>query len=158
MAEYVLREARVEDIPLLVNLRLTYLQADRGSLTTEEEAALRQVLPDYFVRNLGSMFFAFVVEADGKAVSAAYMAVSEKPANPAFITGKIGTVLNVYTDPAYRRKGYATLALRRLIEKAQALQLSKIELSATGDGRPVYEKLGFVPKESHYTEMQLRLI
>ena len=157
MDEYILREAQATDIPLLIKLRLTYLRADRGCLTEEEETALRKVLPDYFERNIGRMFFAYIVEADRKAVSTAYMAVSEKPANPAFITGKIGTVLNVYTDPAYRRRGYATLVLKKLIEKAQLLQLSKIELSATEDGRPVYEKLGFAVKESHYTEMQLRL-
>ena len=157
MDNCILREAEAADILLLVRLRLTYLRADRGFLTEAEEAALLKALPDYFARNLGEMFFAYLIEADGKAVSAAYMAVAEKPANPAFITGKVGTILNVYTDPKYRRRGYATMTLRKLIEKAEALGLSKIELSATADGRPVYEKLGFCAKESHYTEMQLQL-
>ena len=157
MDNCILREVTAQDIALLIELRLTYLRADRGFLTEEEEAALLKVLPDYFARNLGTMFFAYLVEADGKAVSVAYIAVAEKPANPAFITGKVGTILNVYTDPEYRRRGYATMVLKRLIDRAKELDLSKIELSATEDGRPVYEKLGFCMKESHYTEMQLRL-
>lgn len=135
-----------------------YLREDRGSLTEAEEAVLNRSLPDYFRRNIGTMFFAYIAEVSGKAVSTAYLAVSEKPANPAFITGKIGTVLNVYTHPAYRRKGYATKVLERLIEKAKEQNLSKIELSATTDGKPVYKKLGFIEKNSHYTEMQRRLL
>ena len=157
MENFILREADINDIALLTELRLTYLRADRGSLTETEEAALRKVLPDYFARNLGTMFFAYIIEIDGRAVSAAYMAVSEKPANPAFITGKIGTILNVYTDPAYRRRGLAAQVLKKLIERAKEENLSKIELSATADGRPVYEKLGFAVKQSAYTDMQLRL-
>ena len=157
MKNFVLREADIHDISLLTELRLTYLRADRGSLTETEEAALKKVLPDYFTRNLGTMFFAYLIEIDGRAVSTAYMAVSEKPANPAFITGKIGTILNVYTDPAYRRRGLATQVLKKLIERAKVENLSKIELSATADGRPVYEKLGFMVKQSAYTDMQLRL-
>lgn len=157
MEDFVLREADINDISLLVELRFAYLREDRGSLTAEEETALYKVLPDYFARNLGTMFFAYLIEIDGKAVSTAYLAVSEKPANPAFITGKIGTILNVYTHPAYRRKGYATMVLKKLIDRAREQNLSKIELSATADGKPVYEKIGFTEKNSHYTEMQLRL-
>ncbi len=33
--------------------------------------------------------------------------IVEKPMSPSFITGKTGTVLNVYTKPEYRNKGYA---------------------------------------------------
>ena len=157
MEEFILREAGVNDIPLLTGLRFAYLREDRGSLIAEEEAALYEVLPDYFARNLGTMFFAYLIEIDGEAVSTAYLAVSEKPANPAFITGKVGTILNVYTHPAHRRKGYATMVLKKLIDRARERKLSKIELSATADGKPVYEKLGFAEKNSHYTEMQLRL-
>ena len=158
MEELILREADIDDILLLTQLRFTYLREDRGSLTEDEEAALNKSLPDYFRRNIGTMFFAYIAEVNGKAVSTAYLAVSEKPANPAFITGKIGTILNVYTHPAYRRKGYATKVLEKLIEKANGQNLSKIELSATADGKHVYEKLGFTEKNSHYTDMQLRLL
>lgn len=157
MENVILREAGFEDIPLLVELRLRYLRADRGTLNGEEEAALRRVLPDYLNRNLGKNSFVYLVEINGEAVSAAWLAIAEKPANPAFITGKIGTVLNVYTDPAHRRKGYASMAIRKLIEKAKEQNCSRIELSATADGRPVYEKLGFAVKENRYTEMLIRL-
>ena len=125
MEELILREADIDDVLLLTQLRFTYLREDRGSLTEDEEAALNKSLPDYFRRNIGTMFFAYIAEVNGKAVSTAYLAISEKPANPAFITGKIGTILNVYTHPAYRRKGYAQCPVpdavrRRTCFRAQA--------------------------------------
>lgn len=155
--EYILREAERDDIPVLIELRLAYLRENRGALTMQEETALRTVLTEYFTRNIGSMFFACLLEVGGEPVSAAYLAISEKPANPAFITGKIGTILNVYTKAEYRRRGYATRVLEELIKRAKKENLSKVELSATADGKPVYEKIGFQEKNSKYTAMQLRL-
>lgn len=154
---YILREAGKEDIPVLIELRLAFLREEHGGLTAQEETSLRTVLTEYFTRNIGTMVFAWLLEVGGEPVSAAYLAVSEKPANPAFITGRIGTILNVYTKAEYRRRGYATRVLGNLIDRARKENLSKIELSATADGKPVYEKIGFQVKNSDYTDMQLRL-
>ena len=154
---YILREAGKEDIPVLIELRMAYLCENRGGLTMQEETALRVVLEEYFTRNIGTMVFAYLLEMDGQPISTAYLAISEKPANPAFMTGRIGTILNVYTKAEYRRRGYATKVLEKLIDRAKEENLSKIELSATADGKPVYEKLGFQEKKSDYTDMQLRL-
>ena len=39
----------------------------------------------------------------------------EKPLSPMFITGRTGTVLNVYTKPAYRHRGYAKKIMEKLL-------------------------------------------
>ncbi len=97
-------------------------------------------------------------EADGTAVSTAYLAASEKPANPRFITGKTATLHNVFTYPEYRGRGYATAVLECIIRQAKAMNVSVIELSATETGRPVYEKLGFAVTAQKETPMTLQLI
>ena len=107
---------------------------------------------------MGSGFIAYLAETGNNIIATAFLVISEKPANPAFITGKIGTVLNVFTYPEYRKKGIATELLKRLIEEAKAQNVSYIELSATESGKPLYEKLGFQTKQSRYTEMKLQLI
>jgi predicted GNAT family N-acyltransferase len=56
------------------------------------------------------------------------------------------------------QEGIATLILKELIAEAKRLNVSYIELSATADGRPVYKKLGFVEKQSKYTDMKLKLV
>ena len=110
------------------------------------------------MRQLNSSFIALLAENDSQAISTVYMAVAEKPANPAFITGKAATILNVFTYPDYRCKGIATKLLTMIIAEAKAMNISYLELSATDSGKPLYEKLGFVHRQSKYTEMRLRLL
>jgi len=153
-----IRKATIEDIDILIKLRFDYLLADRGDLIQEEEAAVRLQLKSYFPKHIGKDFIAVFAVIDNQVVSTAFLAISEKPANPAFITGKTGTLLNVFTYPEYRKRGYATKTIEKIIEEAKNLNISLIELSATPDGKPLYEKFGFSQVKSKYTHMNLRLI
>jgi len=152
------RKATYKDIEILIKLRLEYLTEDRGELSKDETEAVVSQLQDYFTRQLNSSFIALLAENDSQAISTVYMAVAEKPANPAFITGKTATILNVFTYPDYRCKGIATKLLTMIIAEAKAMNISYLELSATDSGKPLYEKLGFVHRQSKYTEMRLRLL
>jgi GNAT superfamily N-acetyltransferase len=152
------RKATYKDIEILIKLRLEYLTEDRGELSKDETEAVVSQLQDYFTRQLNSSFIALLAENDGQAISTVYMAVAEKPANPAFITGKTATILNVFTYPDNRRKGIATKLLTMVINEAKAMNISYLELSATDSGKPLYEKLGFVHRQSKYTEMRLGLL
>ena len=98
-----------------------------------------------------------MAEMDEKVVSTAFLAISEKPANPMFITGKTGTLLNVLTYSEYRKKGIATKIINKIMDEARLLDVSSIELSATSDSSMrLYEKLGF--RVSKYTSMRMKLI
>ena len=153
-----IRKATIEDIDILIMLRLDYLLADRGNLTAEEETAIRLQLITYYSKHINNDFIALLAEIDNKVVATAFLAISEKPANPAFITGKTGTLLNVFTYPEYRRMGLATKVLCQIIDEARQLDVSSIDLSATQDGKPLYEKLGFTEPKSKYTPMKLQLV
>jgi len=154
----IVRKATIADMETLIKLRLDYLATDKGSLTEEEEKVIRSQLLEYFKKNIGQNCVAVFAEENGKVISTAFLAISEKPANPSFITGKTGTLLNVLTYPEYRRRGYATKVISEIIDESRRLGLSYIELSATEDGKPVYEKLGFIERKSKYTEMVMRLV
>ena len=153
--EIVYREATKSDIETLINLRLEYLISDRGSLSEKEKNQITDQLINYLGRNIDETFTAILAEINGEIVSTAYLSISEKPANPSFITGKIGTILNVYTKPQFRKQGISTKVLAMLIDKAKKYNISKIELSATEMGKSLYERLGFREKQSKYTNMQL---
>ena len=152
------RKATIKDIKVLIKLRLEYLTEDRGELSKDEVVAIVTQLQDYFMRQLNCNFVAFLAEDDDEAIATAYMAIAEKPANPAFITGKTATLLNVLTYPEYRCKGIATRLLKMIIDEAKSMNISYIELSATDSGKSLYEKLGFIHKQSKYTEMRLELL
>lgn len=154
-----IRKATVNDIDLLIKLRIDYLLADKGHLTEEEKSAICTQLKTYYPKHIGQDFIAVLVEINNEIAATAFLAIAEKPANPSFITGKTGTLLNVLTYPKYRRMGCATKAINLIIDEAKQLGLSSIELSATEDGKPLYEKLGFTePMKSKYTRMKMELV
>jgi ribosomal protein S18 acetylase RimI-like enzyme len=88
-------------------------------------------------------------------VACAFLVLWEMPANPSCPSGIRGTVFNVWTDPAFRRRGAATQVMNALIEGARESGAALLELSATRQGRPLYEKLGFFLSEN--TVMRLTL-
>jgi GNAT superfamily N-acetyltransferase len=58
--------------------------------------------------------------------------------------GKQGTVVNVFTEPGWRRKGIASRLIKEIIDWCRGENLDRLLLHASLEGRAVYEKLGFV--------------
>ena len=77
-----------------------------------------------------------------------------KPMSPAFINGKTATILNVYTLPAYRRRGYVRMLMNAMITDAKELNIDVIELKATEDGYDLYRSAGFEDDRSKYHLMK----
>ena len=155
-----LRMATSADLEDLVKIRFAYFEADHFCISPAQREQLAAQLGPYFKTHLNRDFFAALAEDEVTLAAAAFLAVAEKPANPNFPTGKTGTVLNVFTYPAYRRRGYATAAMNALIDVAKQQDLSYLELSASQSGKPLYQKLGFEERDFAKiltTEMRLPL-
>jgi ribosomal protein S18 acetylase RimI-like enzyme len=149
--------ATKDDINELIRLRIAYMMDDFGSVSENERIALEKQLPDYFSRKLGSELIAFVARDEEKIVSVAYLLIIEMPANLLLLNGRYGDVLNVYTEPEYRGKGLATRLMNNLIEYGKKAGLGRIDLLATGDGYPIYKKVGFEDKKQKYKDMVYKI-
>ena len=57
--------------------------------------------------------------------------------------GRQALVLNVFTEPLWRRRGLAGMLMHQVIEWAKTANVDTLVLHASDDGRPLYEKLGF---------------
>lgn len=151
-----IRKAGAQDLELLIRIRLDYIREEWADLSRTQEERICGQLREYLPRRIRSgELIAMLAEENGVTASAAYLVVTQKPANPDMITGKTGTLINVLTYPPYRRRGIATAVIRALIEESKKDGISVLDLSATPAGRPLYEKLGFSP--SRYTSMRLNL-
>jgi GNAT superfamily N-acetyltransferase len=58
--------------------------------------------------------------------------------------GRHAIILNVFTEPEWRRQGVALLLLRRIIEWSRDERLDSLVLHSSEAGRSLYERLGFV--------------
>ena len=141
-----IREITLDDIDLLVRLRFDFINMIGVELSDEQEAALKKQLNEYYRKHISlGDFVAFLAVGEEEVMADAFMVINERPAGGAFITGITGTLLNVITYPAYRKKGYATLLIEALIQRARELNVTAIDLNATQMGEKVYQNLGFLP-------------
>lgn len=150
----ILERAVNEDIEQLTELRIAYLTEDNGELSREDILTIRRNLPTYFKKNLNESIFGYVARNGQEIVSCALLLVVEKPMSPAFMTGKTGTVLNVYTKEEHRHNGYAGKLMRMLLEDAVNMKLDVVELKATEAGYSLYQSLGFQDVLSKYHAMK----
>jgi ribosomal protein S18 acetylase RimI-like enzyme len=151
MTDFTVRRADAGDIPALSALRLAYLTADCGGY----DPALPERLAPYFTAHLNHDCFAAIAEVPkAGAIAAALLVCAELPPNNRYPHGKYATVYSVYTAPEHRGQGIASDMLRLLLDIAAQQGTDRVLLSATEAGMGVYERLGFVRKESHYTEME----
>lgn len=153
------RFAVQDDIPDLIRLRFDFFDDDpHMAVATDQRTQLAAQLESYYTKHLNRDFFAALAEVDGKIAAVSFLVIHEKPANYRFPTGRTGEILNVFTYIEHRFNGYATATLRLLLDKANEENASLVELQATKDGKPVYEKLGFEEAlHPHSTEMVLNL-
>ncbi|MGY6037857.1 GNAT family N-acetyltransferase [Aeromonas sp. AE23HZ002T15] len=144
------REAGLADIPALVALRLQ-LFCELGALATPEaDPALWQATQAYFTQSMqeGSGR-SWLVEVDGQPVACGTLAFFVRPPYPGNLSGREAYLLNMYTRPDWRNLGMASALLDAMASCARELQLGKLWLHASEEGRPLYERMGFVANPAY---------
>ncbi len=152
----IFEKAANQDIHQLTQLRVAYLMEDYGALSEEELKSIEGNLPHYLSENLNKNLFAYIGRKGEEIVVCALLLVVEKPMSPAFINGKTGTVLNVYTKPECRHRGYAKQLINMLLQDAASMGLCIVELKATEAGYSLYKSMGFKDSISKYHQMEWR--
>lgn len=146
-------KANKEDIQILVDTRVNVL---RVANKLEENVDLSHIYSsslEYYQKYLETEeHIAYLVMDDEKCIGTggiSFYRVMPTCDNP---TGWKAYIMNMFTDPLYRRRGIAKNLLDLLIAEANKRNISFITLEATEMGRFLYEKYGFKNMES---EMEL---
>jgi GNAT superfamily N-acetyltransferase len=152
----IYRKLNQKDSSLFIKLRLDFIYEFHKDVDEMEKNKLETELKIYFEKHIDNNdFIGVICEYDEKVISTAYLVIDEWPPNRKFINGKIGTLLNVFTYPEYRKNGYGTSVLKKIIEEAKKQNVSIIDLLATDDGENVYRKLGFIETEDKSMRLKL---
>ena len=87
-------------------------------------------------------------------VAGAGLLILDWPPHPFDPTGEYrGYLLNVFVEPAYRKRGLASSLVQECLAEAHRLNLRVVALHSSDAGRPIYEALGFRPtNEMFYVE------
>jgi GNAT superfamily N-acetyltransferase len=87
----------------------------------------------------------WLVERDGEVVAGGGIIVTPFLPGVADQGLERATILNVYTEAAYRRQGLARALMDRMIGWCRERGFQTVTLDASEDGRRLYESLGFRP-------------
>ena len=141
----IIREALAADIPALVRLRMA-LFCELGELDDPQaDGALWQATEAYFsAAERDGSARSWLVEVDGEAVACGTLALFVRPPYPGNLAGREAYLLNMYTLSAWRKRGMASALLDVMAAYARDQRLGKLWLHASEEGRPLYERLGFV--------------
>jgi len=152
----VARPATLDDVEELVRLRGVMFEAmgldlaDR-SWVDDATTVIRTELA------AGRLFARVVEHSDGAGLVAAGIAqVTPRIPSPGAPGRWRAYISSVATDPAWRRRGLARAVLTTLVADADERGVDVLELHATGEGRPLYEALGFVERTDHPELRRLR--
>lgn len=150
-----LRHAMAADARMIARHRAEMFH-DMGSLPTALYGDLASASAEYLQRTIGSGeyvgWLAALVAEPATVVAGVGMVLRRVLPHPRdaiggtlVAEGRQGLIVNVYTEKAWRRRGLA----RRLMEEAIAWagdnNLESLILHAAPAGRPLYERLGFLP-------------
>ena len=75
-----------------------------------------------------------------------------KGGRPIIYEGQQALIVNVYTEPDWRRRGYARQLMETIIAWCRERGINSVVLHASAEGRSLYENLGFIPT----SEMRLK--
>jgi GNAT superfamily N-acetyltransferase len=154
--EVLIRRATLADAETIAHHRAAMF-VDMGTappevvdcLTSETLAYLREAMPrDEYVGWLASLATRpeAIVAGAGVQIRRILPFPRRRPDGRVEVAqGRQGIVLNVYTEPAFRRKGLARRLMQEVLAWARETSIDILVLHAAPDGRPLYEQMGFVP-------------
>jgi len=94
-----------------------------------------------------------VENAGGEVVAGGGVLISSWPAGPRDHYARRALIINVYTEPEFRRQSLARRLMLWMIQWLKDQGFSSVSLHASAEGRVLYETLGFQPTN----EMRLQL-
>jgi GNAT superfamily N-acetyltransferase len=83
--------------------------------------------------------------ADGSVAAGLGLWLMDWPPHALGCGSQRGNIVNVYTEPAHRRRGLARLLVNAALEWCRANRVDVVVLHASQDGRQLYESVGFEP-------------
>jgi GNAT superfamily N-acetyltransferase len=139
-----LRPATVDDAATIASHRARMFLEARG-WPEERGADLLAALPEFLARAIGAGTYRgwLLTTPDGAVVAGAGVQVRGLIPRLEVLGGPEALVVNVYVEPAYRRRGLARRLMVAILDWCREEGIGRVVLHPTDAARPLYESLGF---------------
>lgn len=141
-----IRRATLDDLDTLIALRFALFRDLGKPLDAVAATALAMAMRAYFTEELptGRFIGWLACDASGAAIGSGGFVFVRRPPQPGDHSGHEGYIMNMYTVPAWRGRGVASQLVRAILDFARDAGVRRVHLHASEQGRPVYERAGFV--------------
>ena len=136
------RTATCADIDDLVELRRAQLLEEGATETVDLRPALRAFYEAHLAD--GSFVSWLACDDAGTIVATSGVSFADKPPYFGCTSGKLALLSNMYTLPAWRRRGIASELLQRIADEARKRDCGAIQVTASDAGVLLYKSFGFV--------------
>jgi GNAT superfamily N-acetyltransferase len=152
-ADITIREAAPSESAIILHHRRSMFR-DMGEGTVEQLDRMVEVARPWLARALadGSYRHWLALDASGRVCGGGGVLLCPWPANPQDPCTERAVILNVYTEPEFRKRGIARQVMLAILAWVKQQGLRSVNLHASKEGRTLYEKLGFEATN----EMRLR--
>ena len=152
--DITIREALPGESAIILHHRRSMFR-DMGEGTVEELDRMVKVARPWLARALadGSYHHWLALDSSGRVCGGGGVLLCPWPSNPKYPCTERAVILNVYTEPEFRKRGIARQIMLTILAWVKEQGLRSVNLHASDEGRPLYEKLRFEATN----EMRLRL-
>ena len=143
---FTIRQATLDDIPVIVTHRRKMFE-DIGMGTPQVLDAMESRFVTWAREHMENERYLswFAVTPEDKVVSGVGLWLMDWPSHIVGESLYRGYLLNVYTDPDYRRNGLGRMLTQCAVDWCWENDIEVVVLHASNQGRPIYEALGFTP-------------
>jgi ribosomal protein S18 acetylase RimI-like enzyme len=141
---FVIRPAAIEEA-VIIGAQRRAMFVDMG-YRDGLDAMVEAFLPWVRAKMSAGEYLGWLAIAENGAIAAgAGLWLMDWPPHMIGGASRRGNILNVYTDPEYRRQGLARRLTETAIEWCRANAIATVILHASDQGRELYRSLGFEP-------------
>ena len=152
--DFEIREATPADLKTVMYHRRSMFR-DMGYREESDLHAMEKTSEPFFAERLArGTYRGWLVETTEKQVIAGGgIIIFDYHSSPSDPLPKRPVIVNMYTEPEYRRTGIARMLMQIMIDWCEKEGFASVVLNASAEGKPLYESLGFKPTN----EMRLKL-
>jgi GNAT superfamily N-acetyltransferase len=144
--EFFIRPATIHDLDTVLRQRWKMFEEMGADNRAGLEKMTELARTFFWPRLANGMYQAWLVEnTEGAVIAGCGIILLDYQPNPFAPSPTHPMIINMYTDPLFRRRGIARKLMEIQIDWCRDNGYRAITLHASDDGRPLYEALGFKP-------------
>lgn len=143
-----------QDVNKFWQLRMELLKELEEINEETDTSKLEYATKQYYLFHINKDLFSWGILHENKLVAIGSLCLFERIPYEENLSGLEGYILNVYTSPMFRKQGIAKNILDEIIKYSLQINIRRLWLNSSENGKKLYDELGFIKKDN---EMELFL-